>query len=63
MSYRLRWTLWMTALGLTSAVVAYLITDSLWWALGAALVSGMVVNAVTSGLKTSRPGRTLTAPR
>ncbi len=53
----------MTALGLTSAVVAYLITDSAWWALGAAAVSGMVANAVMSALKTSRPGRTLTAPR
>lgn len=57
MSYRLRWTLWMTALGLTSAVVAYLITDNAWWALGAAAVSGMVANAVMSALKTSRPGR------
>ena len=48
MSHTIRWSLAMTALGLTAAGVAYLITASWGWALAALLGSGVIVNSTVS---------------
>jgi len=50
----MKWTLWMSALGIAVAVIAFLITDSWWWAIGAMLVSGMVANGVASSRTAAR---------
>lgn len=53
--FKILWTIWMAGGGLTAAVIAYSLTSSWWWALGALLGSGVVLNAV--GQAVTRPVR------
>jgi len=58
MSRTARWTLLMTFLGVSSAVVAYLVSGSWWWALAGVLGSGMVANVVANAHWTNPKGGT-----
>jgi hypothetical protein len=42
----MRWTIGMTAFGVVVAVVLYLITESIGWAIVGLFASGIVANAV-----------------
>jgi hypothetical protein len=46
MSFKLKWTLGLTAFGVATAVVVYVLTGSVVWALIGLLAAGIVVNAV-----------------
>lgn len=41
---KVMWAVWMSGGGIASAVIVYLLTDSLGWALVALLASGVVLN-------------------
>ena len=41
-----RWSLWMTLIGVVTGVAVYGLTASMGWALAALVASGMLVNAV-----------------
>ena len=43
---KVRWSLWMTLIGLVTAVAVYGLTASVGWALVGLVASGMIVNAV-----------------
>ena len=46
MSYKMRWTLKMTALGLATAGVVYVVTRSIMWAVVALVAAGAIANMV-----------------
>jgi len=46
MSYRTRWTIFMTVGGLAVAGVVWNITDNVWWGVVGLLASGMAFNAI-----------------
>jgi hypothetical protein len=46
MGYRTRWTILMTAFGVATALVVFVITGSVLWAIVGLLGSGIVANAV-----------------
>lgn len=57
MSYRMRWSLWMTAAGVTTAIVVFLATDSIGWAIVGLLGSGVVLNAIAQSVANGALGR------
>ena len=46
MSYRAKWTIAMTILGLATALVVFMVTDNVGWTLAGLVGSGMVANAL-----------------
>ena len=56
MSYRMRWSLWMTASGVATAVVVYLLTSSIGWAVVGLLGSSFVLNAIAEAVANGRTG-------
>jgi hypothetical protein len=55
MSYRIRWTVLMTMLGVVTAVVVFAWTDSVGWAIVGLVAAGVVANAMASGRAGARP--------
>jgi hypothetical protein len=56
-SYRMRWSLWMTASGVATALVVYLLTGSIGWAFVGLLGSGFVLNAIAEAVANGRTGK------
>jgi hypothetical protein len=44
------WTVWMSGGGIASAAIAYLLTDSVGWAVVTLLASGVVLNAIAQAI-------------
>lgn len=57
MSYTVRWTIAMTVLGVLTAVVAYVVSGSWWWALAGLLLAGVVANSIASTRAATRSRR------
>lgn len=45
-TYRMKWTIVLTIVGVAIALATYASTGSLWWAAAALLATGFVANAV-----------------
>jgi hypothetical protein len=54
MSYRVRWTVFMSLFGLAVAIVTYVATSSMGWAVVALFAAGILANALF-GHRASRP--------
>ena len=58
MTYRMRWTIGMTVFGAVVAVVVYLFTASIGWAIVGLFASGMVANVVLASRNARDQSRT-----
>ena len=58
MTYRMRWTIGMTAFGVAVAVAVYLFTESIGWAIVGIFASGMVANAALASRNVRDRSRT-----
>jgi len=60
--FKVLWTVWMAGGGVVSALVAYLVTNSVAWAILTLLLSGIVLNTVAQAV--TRPvGAVASGPR
>jgi hypothetical protein len=57
MSYRMRWTLSMTAVGLATALIVYVLTASVVWAVVGLLASGFVLNLFAEAVTNRASGK------
>jgi hypothetical protein len=57
MRYRIRWSIWMTLAGATTAVLVYLLTESIGWAIVGLLASGVVLNAIAESVTNGHLGK------
>ena len=57
MSYKVRWSIAMTSLGLTVALLVYVTTSSVGWALVGLIAAGVVVNSAVSARAAGRDER------
>lgn len=58
MTFRMRWTIGMTAFGVAVAAAVYLFTGSIGWAIFDIFASGMVANAALSSRNVRDRSRT-----
>ena len=58
MTFRMHWTIGMTAFGVAVAVAVYLFTGSIGWTIVGIFASGMVANAALSSREVRDRSRT-----
>ena len=59
--FNVLWAIWMSGGGFGAATICYLVTGSWWWALGALIGSGVVLNAI--GQVVTQPATAFAASR
>ena len=47
-TYRMKWTIVLTVIGVAMALATYASTGSFWWAVAALLATGILANAVAA---------------